>query len=178
LKKSTFLVLALAASLPAAADDTRAGIQAAIVFPQNDLRTTVDGTLGLTVGVHVDIILGGGSEFRPRLDYLQCDTEPLHALTLSSTRTTAHATSLGLDYLRFFEPGSRGAYGVVGTGIQWWSASQPGFGDSHETAPFLRLGGGFRFHSDVAAEITWNLGCFRPTSGTAGSIQAGITYRF
>ena len=170
--------LALLATLPAQAVQTQAGVQAAVVFPQNDLRSNVDGTMGLTFGVNVDIDLQGGSEARPRLDYTQCDTEPFHVLSLSTTSRTVHGASLGVDYLRFIEGGRRGLYGILGTGLQWMSASDPVYGNTHQTAPFLRLGAGFRFDSSFGAEITYNLGSFRSTAGTGGSIQAGITYNF
>jgi len=170
--------VALLAVLPAAAAQTQAGVQAAVVFPQNDLRANVDGAPGLSFGVNVDLNLQGGNELRPRLDYLQCDTQAFHVVTLGTTTRTAHGTTLGLDYLRFVEGGVRGLYGLGGVGIQWWSASDPAYGNTHETAPCLRLGAGFRFDSRVAAEITYNLGRFRSTAGTAGSIQAGIAYTF
>ena len=178
MKKLLLPAIALLAALPVPAAQTQAGIQAAVVFPQNDLRTNVDGTMGLTFGVSVDLNLQGGSELRPRLDYLQCDTQPFHVITLSTTTRSVHGVSLGVDYLRFFEEGNRGVYGIVGTGLQWMSASDPTYGNTHDTAPFLRLGAGFRFDSAVGAEITYNLGSFRSTAGTGGSIQAGITYKF
>lgn len=177
--KNLFLPsLALMLALPAAAEQARAGVQAAVVFPQNDLRTNVDGTLGLSLGVSVDFNLQGGNELRPRLDYTQCDTQAFHMLALSTTSKSVHGTSLGVDYLRFFEGGRRGVYGLVGTGIAWWSASDPTFGNTHETAPFIKVGAGFRFDSEWGAEITYGVGRFRNTQGTGGMIQAGVTYRF
>jgi len=178
MKKLLLPAFALLLALPLSALQTQAGVQAALVFPQNDLRGNVDGTMGLTFGVHVNLNLQGGSELRPRLDYLQCDTEALHVLTLSTTTRSVHAVALGADYLRFVDGGSRGLYGLVGTGMQWWSASEPSFGNTSETAPYLKFGAGFRFDSAVSAEITYDLGRFRSTSGTAGSIQAGLSYTF
>lgn len=171
-------VLALALAFPAAAEQSQAGVQAAVVFPQNDLRTNVDGALGLTLGVHVLLNLQGGNELRPRLDYVQCDTSDLHLLALSSTSSSVHGVLLGVDYLRFVEGGRRGLYGLAGTGLGWWSASDPAYGDTNETAPYFRLGAGFRFDSRVSAEITYELGRYRSTAGTAGAIKAGLSYTF
>jgi len=170
--------LALALALPACAQQTRAGVQGAFVFPQNDLRSNVDGTVGLSLGIHVDVNLQGGNELRPRLDFTQCDTEAFHLLTLSTTRRSVHGVGLGADYLRFVEGGRRGLYGLVGANLNWWSASETAFGDTHETAPGFRLGAGFRFDSAFSAEITYELFRFRSTAGTGGAIKAGISYTF
>ena len=171
-------VIALALALPAAAEQTQAGLQAALVFPQNDLRANVDGTVGLTFGVNVLINLQGGNELRPRLDYTQCDTEALHAFALSTTARSVHGVGLGADYLRFVDGGRRGLYGLLGVGMNWWSASDPTYGNTTETAPYIHFGAGFRFDSRMAAEITYDLGRFRATAGTAGAIKAGVTYTF
>ena len=168
----------LLAAVPACADQTQAGLQGAFVFPQNDLRTNADGAVGLTFGVHVSLDLQGGSELRPRLDYVQCDTKALHAITFSTTTFSAHGVGLGADYLRFFEERNRGLYGVIGAGVQWWSASDAAHGPTTETAPYVKAGAGFRFDSAVSAEITLDLGKFRTTAGTAGSVQLGLNYRF
>jgi len=170
--------LALLMALPASAQHTQAGVQASVVFPQSDLRTNAAGALGLDVGVHVVLDLQGGSELRPRLDYLQCDTEAFHAISFSSTTRTVHAVTLGVDYLRYFDQGNRGLYGVVGVGAQWWSASDAAHGDTHDFNPGISFGAGFRFNSSLAAEITYNIGKFRSNSGTAGSVQMGLNYRF
>ena len=142
------------------------------------MRANVDGAVGLTMGVQVGIDLFGGSELRPRLDYLQCDSTALHALTLGSTTRSVHGVGLGADYLRFFEGGRRGLYGLVGTGLQWWSASDASHGNTHTTSPYLQAGAGFRFDSAVSAEIVYNIGRFRSGAGTAGSLQLGLSYRF
>jgi hypothetical protein len=173
-----FPTLVGALALPVAAEQTQAGVQAAVVFPQNDLRSNVDGAAGLSFGVNVDINLQGGSELRPRLDYTQCDTQTLHAFALSTTSRSVHGVGLGVDYLRFFEGGRRGLYGVLGVALNWWSASEPAFGNTTETAPSVHFGAGFRFDSRMAAEITYDLGRFRSTAGTLGAIKAGVTYTF
>lgn len=178
MKRLLFPTLALTLALPAAAEQTQAGIQAALVFPQNDLRTNVDGTVGLSFGVNVDINLQGGSELRPRLDYTQCDTQALHAFALSTTDRSVHGVTLGADYLRFFEGGRRGLYGIVGVGLGWWSASDPAYGNTTDTAPWIHFGAGFRFDSRMSAELTYDLGRFRSTAGTLGEVKAGVAYTF
>ena len=135
MKNLLLSALALALALPSAAEQTRAGVQAAIVFPQNDLRSNVDGTVGLSLGIHVDVNLQGGNELRPRLDFTQCDTEAFHLLTLSTTRRSVHGVGLGADYLRFVEGGRRGLYGLVGANLNWWSASETAFGEISPRKP-------------------------------------------
>jgi len=170
--------LALLLAAPAFAQRSEAGAQAAIVFPQNDLRDNANGALGLTFGVHVAYSLGAGNELRGRLDYVQCDTTTFHMLVLSTTRQSAHGVGLGADLLHYMEPGNRGLYGLAGAGLHWWSASNPAYGDTNETAPYFHAGGGFRFNRTVSAEIIYDLGRFRGTAGTAGSIQTGVNFRF
>ena len=178
MNRSILPALALLLAAPAFAQRTEAGVQAAIIFPQNDLRDNANGALGLTFGVSVSYPLGSGNDLRGRLDYVQCDTTSFHMLVLSTTRQSAHGVGLGADLLHYVETGSRGLYGLVGTGLHWWSASNPAYGDTNETAPYFHAGAGFRFNRAVAAEITYELGRFRSTAGTAGSIQTGVVFRF
>ncbi len=173
---ATSLCLA-AAVLPLPAEETEAGIQASLVFPQQDLRSQVGGRTGFQVGVHGAIDLQGGSEVRPRLDYTRIDGGSWSLASLSGS-TTVQAVGIGADYLRYLEGRRRGLYGVAGVELNWWNTDQRGGGSVRETAPSVMIGAGHRFNSAVAMEFSLDFGQFRPSVGTASSIKGGVFYRF
>jgi hypothetical protein len=176
--KTLFPVLCLAAAaLPLAAQETEAGFQAALVFPQNDLRTAVGGRTGFTLGFHGGIDLQGGNELRPRIDYTRIDGGSFSLSALNST-TTVQAIGIGVDYLRFLEGRLRGSYAVGGLELNWWNTQYRFGGNDRETSPSLMIGVGHRFNSSISMEFNLDYGQFRPSVGSASSIKGGIFYHF
>ena len=172
----TFLCLATVMP-PLAAEPTEAGIQGALVFPQGDLRSAVNGRTGFSVGVHGAIDLQGGSELRPRIDFTRYDGGAFSLSSLSSS-TTVEAVGVGVDYLRYLEGRRRGLYGVAGIELNWWNAQYRFSPSTRTTTPSLMLGAGHRFNSSVAMEFNVDFGQFRSSAGTASSIKGGVFYRF
>jgi hypothetical protein len=162
---------------PLCAEQTEAGIQGSLVFPQQNLRQAVGGRTGFQLGVHGAIDLQGGSELRPRIDYTRIDGGSWSLASLSGS-TTIQAVSVGADYLRYLEGIRRGLYGVAGVGLFWWNSDERGGGHTRETSPSLMVGAGHRFNSSVSMEFSVDLGHFRPSVGSASSIKGGIFYRF
>jgi hypothetical protein len=115
-----------AAILPLSAQETEAGIQGGLIFPQSDLRSAVNGRTGFTLGVHGGIDLQGGNELRPRIDYTRIDGGSFSLSSLNST-TTVQAVGVGIDYLRYLEGRRRGQFILV-------DGVQPGLGP----VPLLR----------------------------------------
>jgi len=163
--------------LPLSAQQTEAGIQGSLVFPQSDLRSAVGARTGFEVGVHGAIDLQQGQELRPRIDYTRIDGGSFSLSSLSST-TTVSGISLGADYLCYLEQRRRGLYAVAGVGLVWWTSEYRFSGTTHETSPSLMIGAGHRFNTNVAMEFNVDLGKFRSTAGQASTIKAGIFYRF
>jgi hypothetical protein len=176
--RKLFPVLCLAAAmLPLAAQETEAGIQGALVFPQNDLRSAVGGRTGFTFGFHEGIDLLGGNELRPRIDYTRIDGGSFSLPALNST-TTVQAVGIGVDYLRYLESRLRGAYAVAGLELNWWSTQYRFQGSQRETSPSLMIGVGHRFNAAIAMEFNLDYGQFRPSVGSASSIKGGVSYQF
>jgi hypothetical protein len=173
---SPLLCLA-AGALPLAAQQTEAGIQGALVFPQNDLRSATNGRTGFALGVHGGIDLQGGSELRPRIDYTRIDGGSFSLSSLTST-TTVQAVGLGVDYLYYLEQRLRGAYAVAGVELDWWESQYRFNGSQRETSPSLMVGVGHRFNANVSMEFNLDWGQFRPSMGSASSIKAGVFYQF
>ncbi|MDR3672072.1 MAG: outer membrane beta-barrel protein [Holophaga sp.] len=176
--KMLFPVLFLAAGmLPLAAQETEAGIQGALVFPQSDLRSATDGRIGFTLGVHGGIDLQGGNELRPRIDYTRVDGGSFSLSSLKST-TTVQAVGIGVDYLYYLEHRRRGSYAVGGLELNWWEAQYRFRSSERETSPSVMIGVGHRFNASVAMEFNLDYGQFRPSMGSASSIKGGVFYRF
>ena len=175
--KTLMTCLCLAAVMaPLSAQQTEAGIQASLVFPQSDLRSAVGGRTGFQLGVHGAIDLQGGSELRPRIDFTRLDGG---AFSLSSgSTTTIEAVGIGVDYLRCLEGRRRGLYGVAGIELNWWNVKNRFSGSERETTPSLMIGAGHRFNASTAMEFNLDYGRFRPSFGTASSIKGGVFYRF
>lgn len=177
-KALLFSALALAAAaLPLRAQQTEAGIQGSLVFPQNNLRTATNGRTGFQVGFHEGIDLQGGNEVRPRIDYTRIDAGSFSLSSLSST-TTVQALSLGADYLRYLEGTRRGLYGVAGLALVWWDTQYRFSGSERKTSPSLMFGAGHRFNSSVSMEFSMDFGQFRDSVGSASSIKGGVFYQF
>jgi len=88
--KNLIPALCFAAVLPLAAQDTEAGIQGGLVFPQNDLRSAVGGRTGFTFGFHGGIDLG---QFRP-------EWGNLILIAVTEKRTKAEIDGLAAAYQR------------------------------------------------------------------------------
>jgi len=175
--KNLIPALCFAAVLPLAAQDTEAGIQGGLVFPQNDLRSAVGGRTGFTFGFHGGIDLQGGNELRPRIDYMRIDGGSFSLSSLNST-TTVQSVGIGLDFLRYLEQRRRGSYAVGGIELNWWNSQYRFGGSVRETSPSLMIGVGHRFNSSVSMEFNLDYGQFRPSVGVASSIKGGVFYRF
>jgi hypothetical protein len=168
------LILAVAV-LPLSAQQTEAGIQGSLLFPQSDLRSAVNGRVGFDVGVHGAIDLGGGSEVRPRIDYTRYDGGSFSVTALSGS-TLVEAIGIGADYLSYFEGRNRGLYAVGGIALNWWNAQYRYQGSQRDTSPSVMVGVGHRFNSAVAMEFNVDYG--HSVVGTATSIKGGVFYRF
>jgi len=176
--KTLFPSLILAtAMLPLAAQQTEAGIQGSLLFPQSDLRSAVDGRVGFEIGVHGAIDLGEGNEVRPRIDYTRYDGGSFSGSSLSGS-TLVEAIGIGVDYLRYMEGRRRGLYAVGGVELNWWNSQYRFGGSVRETSPSLMIGVGHRFNSSVSMEFNLDYGQFRPSVGVASSIKGGVFYRF
>jgi hypothetical protein len=177
--KQLILPICLSAGLvPLAAQEaTEAGVQGALVFPQNDLRSAVGGRTGFTLGVHGGIDLQGGNELRPRIDYTRIDGGAFSLSSLDGS-TTVQSMSVGADYLRYLEGQRRGLYGVAGVSLVWWNSDYRHGGSVRETSPTVMIGAGHRFNSAVSMEFNLDYGQFRPSQGSASSIKGGVFYRF
>jgi hypothetical protein len=165
------------AMVPLSAQETEAGIQGGLVFPQSDLRSAVGGRTGFTFGAHGAIDLQGGNELRPRIDYTRIDGGSFSLSSLTST-TTVQAVGIGCDYLRYYEGRRRGLYAVAGIELNWWSTETRFQGSQRETTPSIMIGAGHRFNSSWSMEFNLDYGQFRPSAGTASSIKGGAFYRF
>jgi hypothetical protein len=170
----TSLCLA-AAALPVAAQQTEAGIQGSLVFPQSDLRSATNGRVGFDIGVHGAIDLGGGSELRPRIDYTRIDGGSFSGSSFSGS-TLVESLGIGADYLRYLEGRRRGLYAVGGVALVWWNAEYRHAGSERDTSPSLMVGVGHRFNANVAMEFNVDYG--HSAVGTASSIKGGVFYRF
>jgi hypothetical protein len=166
-----------AAILPLSAQETEAGIQGGLIFPQSDLRSAVNGRTGFTLGVHGGIDLQGGNELRPRIDYTRIDGGSFSLSSLNST-TTVQAVGVGIDYLRYLEGRRRGSYAVAGIELNWWESQYRFRGSDRETSPSLMVGVGHRFNSSWSMEFNLDWGQFRSYVGTASDIKGGVFYRF
>jgi hypothetical protein len=174
--KTLFPSLILAtAMLPLAAQQTEAGIQGSLLFPQSDLRSAVNGRVGFEIGVHGAIDLGEGNEVRPRIDYTRYDGGSFSASALSGS-TLVEAIGIGADYLRYMEGRRRGLYAVAGIELNWWNAQYRHGGSERDTSPSLMVGVGHRFNSAVAMEF--NIDSGHSAVGTATAIKGGVFYRF
>lgn len=174
--KSLFPALILAsAMLPLAAQQTEAGVQASLLFPQSDLRSAVNGRVGFDIGVHGAIDFGGGSEVRPRIDYTRYDGGSFSGSSLSGS-TLVEAISVGADYLRYMEGRNRGLYAVGGVALNWWNAHYRHASNERDTSPSVMVGVGHRFNSAVAMEFNIDFG--HSAVGTATAIKGGVFYRF
>jgi len=172
------IVLCLAAAaLPLGAQQTEAGIQGSLVFPQQNLRAATGGRTGFDVGVHGDIDLGGGSEIRPRISYTRVDGGSFSLTSLTST-TTVYGIGIGADYLRYLEERRRGLYGFGGVGLVWWYSQYRFDGSTRLTSPSAVIGVGNRFNSNWGMEFSLDVGQFRSSLGGYTSFKAGVWYNF
>ncbi len=172
------IALCLAAGmLPLGAQQTEAGIQGSLVFPQQDLRTATGGRIGFQVGVHGAIDLGGGNEIRPRIDYTRVDGGSFSLASLTST-TTVYGVGLGADYLRYLEERRRGLYAFGGVGLVWWYSQYRFAGSTRLTSPTASIGVGNRFNANWGMEFGLEVGQFRSSLGGYSSLKGGVWYRF
>jgi len=162
---------------PLTAQQTEAGIQGSLLFPQSDLHSAVNGRVGFQVGVHGAIDLQGGSELRPRIDFTRLDGGSF-SLSSGSSTTTIEAVGVGVDYLRYMEERRRGLYACAGIELDWWNVQYRFRNSDRETTPMLMVGVGHRFNSSTSMEFNLDYGQFRPSVGTASSIKGGVFYRF
>jgi hypothetical protein len=176
--KSLLPILCLAGGMvPLCGQQTEAGIQGSVLFPQQALRQATDGHVGFELGVHAAIDLQGGNEIRPRLDYTRIDGGSFSGSSLTGT-TSVQGVGLGADYLRYLEDTRRGLYGAAGLELFWWNTKYRFSGSDRLTTPMVMIGVGHRFNANVAAEFDIDFGQFRSSVGTASSIKGGIFYRF
>jgi len=153
------------------------GIQGFLVFPQGDLRSTVNGKTGFQVGAHGSLGMAESSEWRPRIDYTRLDSGS-STLSSGSSATTIQAVSLGLDYLAYLGTSRRGLYGFAGANLAWWYGQDRDSGTTRETYPGLRVGAGNRFGQAFSLEANLDLSRFRPSAGTESRLTLGAFYKF
>ena len=153
------------------------GIQAFVVSPQQDLRTTVGGRTGFAVGAHWAFALDDALEMRPRIDYTRLDGGSFSFNSVSST-TTVQGVSIGADVIRYQDESQRGLYGMLGANLCWWSVKNTFLGNTTTTAPTVLFGVGNRFSQSLSAEIEVDYGKFRAGDGRASSIRLGAFYKF
>ncbi len=153
------------------------GFQGFLVFPQGDLRGSVNGKTGFQLGAHGSLGLAEASEWRPRLDYTRLDSGSFDLSSGPST-TTLQGVSLGLDYLGYLGASRRGVYGLAGANLAWWHGQDRDSGTTRELYPGLRAGAGNRFGQAFAMEVNLDLGRFRPSAGMATSLTLGAFYKF
>jgi len=188
------MVLILAAGLlPLAAQDTglgsqgsglglfgsqnEAGIQGAVVLPENDLRNAVGGRTGFGLGVHGAIAMDGGTEIRPRIDYTRLDGGSFSLSSISST-TTVQEVSVGADYLVYAGGTRQGLYGFAGANLAWWYTQNRFSGNTRKVSPTLLFGPGFRFNKSISGDLSFEYGQFRSSVGTECNIKGSIFYSF
>lgn len=153
------------------------GLQGSFVFPQGDLRSSVNGRVGFQFGAHAALGTSEASEWRPRADYTRLDSGSLDPLSGMST-TTIQGVSLGLDHLSFLGAGRRGIYGLLGANVAWWHGQYAGGGATRETGPGFRAGLGNRFSGSFAMEMSLDLGRYRDSAGMGTSFRTGAFLTF
>jgi hypothetical protein len=177
--RSALGALALAAALPALAQDYRFGVQAHVSAPQGDLKDTVDNKAGLGGGVHLSIDFGQGHAVRPRVDFTAFPNA-----TAFGVDNKVSNLSFGADYLYMLE-GRGGFYLTGGLSANRWKVESdvPGRGAVSDTATRLgyAVGGGYAFNENFSAELRYTATKFDRrglSDQNANAVQLAALYRF
>lgn len=134
------------------------GFSAGAVIPAADLRT-FNSNPGITLGGFLDLDVGGGSVFRPRIDgaYLIQKREDE-----AGTRYKRNfmGTSLSVDYLYHLSGSRRGVFGLAGVGLYHLEAKLSDNASekkitANKIGGLIGLGYTFRGHWDLALRYTY-----------------------
>lgn len=158
-----FLLLAAALGAPLAAQTLSYGVAAGAEVPTNDLRS-FNSHPGGALGGFMDLDLGGGSVFRPRIDGVWV---PRKSENDGGTKYQRDIWGCGLsvDYLYHFSGSRRGLFAVAGVGLYHLAARIQG-GDLDRKDKTNQLGGSMGLGYTLNAH--WDVDLhFRYTSFTS-----------
>lgn len=148
----------VAMGMPLAAQAVSFGLTAGGVVPVNDLRT-FNRNPGGTAGGFMDLDLGGGTVFRPRIDavWIAPETE---AEGGADFRRKVWAFGLTVDYLYHFSGARRGLFALAGVGIYHLEARIQGAAldrkdRTNQLGGSMGLGYTFNAHWDMNLHYTY-----------------------
>jgi hypothetical protein len=152
------------------------GIQMALVVPEGDMRSSLNGRTGFSVGAHGGVPVGDGLEMRPRFDYTRLDGGSFSANSLDST-LTMEGIGLGADILAYGDKDRTGPYAFAGANLTMWYIKHRFDPDTKGVYPNISAGVGTRFTDSFSADLEFDYGRFRPGVGTLGAMRLVIYYR-
>ena len=158
-----------------AAADTSFGLQAGVLMPTGDLAKLTGDSVGMSIGAHLLVDLGGGHTVRPRLDFASFPGQTGYFKFQSF--------SGGADYVYFTQAKlNQGYYLVAGAGIaaNSYETFEPLYSRSYNN-PYLALGAGYQFNARIGLEFRYLSSRFTDALGGTSSVNSlGLngTFRF